>query len=657
MKNLKINFLILLFAAFFSVGISGVKAEEVTNPEENIPSVPEPVPKIENIIIRYNDTVIYQGEVALPSAGDIDIPDNTGTIHKINPQSILGFLYSLSQSSSAFSLSNLQYYDSYNSFYLKCITLNNVNELCDNWQYVVNGVTPFASMDSVILVGGEAIGMYFGSPHKVVLDATTLDTGGTLTTQAMKYNYIDNTWERLLGVTIGVTVTNPEDPYNPTLIDSHLVNEEGVANFTFNNVGDYNIGISEDYYFPSYSIKVSQPVIHDSGGSGVVEKKSFNISNAIDFIKNLQNSDGSFGSDMYTDWASIAMSAMGGTNINQTNLIEYFKSHIPPASSLTDNERRVIALLANGQNPYSFYGVNYVKVILDSFDGKQFGDPNMINDDVFALIPLSNVGYSYDDFIVNQDVKFIILKQSTNGSWVDSIDMTAATIQALKPFDFVPEVHDSISKASDYIKSLQGEDGGFGSAYSTSWAMQAMNILEASWIRNNNTPADYLATLQFPDGAILPISENISDRIWATSYAIPAVIGKSWAQIMQKVEKPKSEDIVKKEILNMNNDPVFAETKGVNVSDIKVIEENEDLENKELVLNKANTKNIENLGINTEPESSLKEVNNNIDSSAMVASVGENKNELPKYITLGTIILLVVIFSSRKLLAKIYRKN
>jgi hypothetical protein len=77
--------------------------------------------------------------------------------------------------------------------------------------------------------------------------------------------------------------------------------------------------------------------------------------------------------------------------------------------------------------------------------------------------------------------------------------------------------------------------------YATSWALQAMNALNESWSKNNNSPEDYLANEQQADGGVLNSSSSQNDRIWATSYAIPAVLGKSWNDILRSVSKPKEE--------------------------------------------------------------------------------------------------------------------
>jgi hypothetical protein len=47
-----------------------------------------------------------------------------------------------------------------------------------------------------------------------------------------------------------------------------------------------------------------------------------------------------------------------------------------------------------------------------------------------------------------------------------------------------------------------------------------------------------LGAQQAIDGAALSSSDTTENRIWGTSYAIPAALGKQWSEIMQSVSKP-----------------------------------------------------------------------------------------------------------------------
>lgn len=500
----------------------------------------------ETFIIRHDDTILWQGAVSLPSSGTVVINDASGLAHSINSQSVLAVLYSIDQSSDAFAITNLQYYDSFGSFYLKCILPAGGAELCDNWQYAVANSTSMQSIDANILAGEQSVGIFFGSPHRLNFETSHINTNTEFLVKAENYNYINNTWDPLLGVSIGVTVPNPDDMWNPSVISTHPVDASGRAFLLITEPNTYNLGIVEDFYFPTYPVTVSLPATEASsssgGGSSYTQpvKKSFDLSTALDYLKNVQSEDGSFGGGkLFSDWVAIAYGAANVTGSSRDALLAYLKNNTESSAFLTDKERRVMALLALGENPYDFAGMNYVASIIEEFDGQQFGDSALVNDDIFALMALLGTGYDQNDGIIDQTVLYILAKQEVDGSWNKSVDITAAAIQALKPLSLnSEEISRILDKAEQYMLSKQADDGGFGSVYSTAWASQAMTVMNKNWIKNNNTPLDYLAKQQATDGAAVAQVESLASRIWATSYAIPAVLGKDWYSIFKKVTKP-----------------------------------------------------------------------------------------------------------------------
>lgn len=499
----------------------------------------------ETFIIRNGSSVIYSESVPLPASGTVSINDtNTSPAsHSIDSRSVLAVLKTIDEGSDAFSITNLPYYNKLGSFYLKCILPNSGTELCDNWLFTVNNVYPPA-IEKSILSGGETVYLYFGPQNKVELGSSNINTSDTLTVTAKKYDYENNAWLTRTGVTVGLTQPNPNDSSSPLEIQTHPVDENGQVVFSEIPVGSYNVGIQQDYYSPTESLTVS--TIPSGGGCGGCSNRGgrvtsaiFDVQRALAYLRSAQSPNGSFGGSLlYTDWVAIAFGALNVTDSSKDKLLAYFNSHNAINPLLTDNERHAMALLALRQNPYSFNGVNYIKAIISSFDGAQFGDVNLVNDDIFALIPLKNSGYTTNDDIIIKDVAFLISKQKTDGSWEESVDVTAAAIQALKSFESIAGVAGSLLKATNYLANEQRSDGGWNSVYSTSWTMQAMSALSASWTKGGHTPNDYLGGQQMGDGATLPSSETLPNRIWATSYAIPAALGKPWSAIMQSIPKP-----------------------------------------------------------------------------------------------------------------------
>ena len=491
-------------------------------------------PLIETILIRNGSTIIYQGTVPLPATGTVSIVDDASSTHQVNSDSVLGLLHSIGQTSGNFSISGVHDYGSM-GLLLNCLTPTGQDQLCYNWNYIVNNVLSWDSIDSKILSGGETVDLYFGSSHQVLFNTTSITAGGSLTVTAQKYNYADNTWSSLTNVTIAVTQPNPSDTWNPFIIATSTVDSLGSATITLPIAGTYNVGIVEDGYYP-YSVTVQNVVLGGGGGSSPA---TFNTINAVNYLTSVQDSDGSFNeSNLYTDWAGIAFGSANVTGTPRTNILSYMSAHNTISSLLTDNERRAMSLLALGQNPYSFDGVDYITPIINSFDGTQFGDSSIVNDDIFALIPLASAGYTSSDTIITKDISFILGKQKSDGSWEESVDLTSAAIQSLVPFSMVSGVHDALTKAGIYLQNAQGADGGWGNISSSSWATQAMSALGLTWANSGKSTNDYLVSQQVSDGAVVPTTDVLQNRIWTTSYAIPASLGKSWNMILHAVSKP-----------------------------------------------------------------------------------------------------------------------
>ncbi len=262
----------------------------------------------------------------------------------------------------------------------------------------------------------------------------------------------------------------------------------------------------------------------------IIKEKVFSIPDAKNFLEQKQKTDGSFGELLYTDWVAISLASLG-SSATRENLIKYLKENDINSSIITDYERHAMALMALGINPYSGTKINYIKKIVDSFDGNQFGDKELDNDDVFALIVLKNAGYNTNDEIILKDINYLISRQAPDGSQ-GSIDMTAAFIESLRGFDKQSGATDAILKGESYLLSKQEKDDSFGNTSSTSWVLQSMpKDLQVQKAQK------YLALKQNIDGGVGDISANIDTRVWATAYTIPAVLNKSWGEILVNFPK------------------------------------------------------------------------------------------------------------------------
>ncbi|MBP9748239.1 MAG: hypothetical protein KBD17_01270 [Candidatus Pacebacteria bacterium] len=115
-----------------------------------------------NLVIKNNGIEVDSLDIALPAEGVASVADSDGGLHEVDARSVLNILIEGDQDSSAFRISSLIYYSSFSAFYLKCIDTSGADELCDDWQYNIDGDSPGEGMDQSILSGGEVVNIFFG---------------------------------------------------------------------------------------------------------------------------------------------------------------------------------------------------------------------------------------------------------------------------------------------------------------------------------------------------------------------------------------------------------------------------------------------------------------------------------------------------------------
>ncbi|HLP86454.1 MAG TPA: prenyltransferase/squalene oxidase repeat-containing protein [Candidatus Paceibacterota bacterium] len=420
------------------------------------------------------------------------------------------------------------------------------------------------------LIQNDNILFYYNTnPLYISVDNLTPSVGSDVTISVKEFG-LDSSWNPVWLPSISKVVIGSN------ILDT---DENGEYKIKILNTDSFTVQGQKDNFISSPLLTINPIVASEEenneeenntgsggGGGSSVSTKEFSIEKALSFLISKQKSDGSLGDPLYTDWAAI--SAKAGENSNlQSSIKNYLKSNLFNSSVATDNERHAMALMSLNINPYTGTSVNYIKKITDSFDGTQIGESSLWNDDIFGLIVLQNAGYDDNDEIIFKTISFILNKQSDNGSW-GSVDMTGAGIMALREFDDVEGVDEAISKAEDYLINTQNEDGGFDNPFSTSWALQALSI-DNKYDNEVKDALEYLGELQEEDGGTKGSEDN--NRVWATSYSIPAVLGLSWNDILEDFEKMEEE--------NNSSGNIIKSSEEENIEPITVIPEikNEDL--------------------------------------------------------------------------------
>jgi hypothetical protein len=280
------------------------------------------------------------------------------------------------------------------------------------------------------------------------------------------------------------------------------------------------------------------------------------IQAALNFLR---NSEAGFPNLWYAGekacYAIVAIEACGGdahtfTNSAGDSLVDVIREgasgslQANPSAALA-HEYYLFAIVAAGENPHSFGGVNVFQQLEDMFDGTQIGNPIRINDDFWGIITLVGAGESPGSQIIQASKNHILYNQSPDGGWgsvvggtgSDPCD-TANAIMALRAAGenpWSPSIQDGLA----YIKSTQQNDGGFphmdgyasdtGSDARVIAALRACGIdpKSSGWSVNGHNAVSHALSLQQPDGGFAWHSGGSTDS-WMTTYIMPALVGKHW---------------------------------------------------------------------------------------------------------------------------------
>ncbi|MBN1856314.1 MAG: terpene cyclase/mutase family protein [Dehalococcoidia bacterium] len=292
-----------------------------------------------------------------------------------------------------------------------------------------------------------------------------------------------------------------------------------------------------------------------AAGSYPFDEDDSEITDALDYLRDAQDSDGSIGGFAISAWAVMAISAAGEDpgdwDDGGDTIVEYLEAEAENQIDdfeATDWARMIPAIVAADEDPTDFGGEDYVAGLEalyedDSESGlRQIGDDTLLNDDFWGVLALVAAGESVDDEIID----FILEYQNDDGGWTQDVDVdgsddsdvdnTAAAIMALRAAG-ESSSSDAIQDALDFLAAVQNEDGGFpqlegddSNAASDAWAIMALEAAGEDpdgldWQKDGDSAVYHLLFLQASGGYFEYEDGDASNEEWMTSYAIPALLG------------------------------------------------------------------------------------------------------------------------------------
>lgn len=198
-----------------------------------------------------------------------------------------------------------------------------------------------------------------------------------------------------------------------------------------------------------------------------------------------------------------------------------------------------VTVVAAGQDPYAFGGVDLVDLLTNTYYSPTlgaFGVPTNTWHQAFAILGLAAAGETPPPTATQT----LINLQQPDGGWKYDLsgspwntttpDSTGLAMQALIAAG-VPPTDTALLKAIAFLAAQQDAQGGWGNANSTAYAMQGLlaagEDLIANWSVGGHSPYNALAAYQKPDGPFVWTWDWPEDNGLATWQAVPALLGRS----------------------------------------------------------------------------------------------------------------------------------
>lgn len=262
------------------------------------------------------------------------------------------------------------------------------------------------------------------------------------------------------------------------------------------------------------------------------------IGRAFEYIFTTQGEDGGWGSVGQTIDVIIAARAAGwdpNTLLrNGHSPLDFIADHLDEYLGAGPDTigKTILGLVAAGQDPTDFQGVDLVKSLLETYslETRAFGDPANTWHQALAILGL----HAAQGAIPEDALQTLLDLQQGDGGWEYSPgfgtwpDSTSLALQALMAAGTSAD-NIAIQNGVKHILSQQLKDGGWGDSSTTAYAIMAMN---AAGIESNHwqtasgtTPINNLMTFQLPSGAFIFSQDFPDENLMATSAAILAAIG------------------------------------------------------------------------------------------------------------------------------------
>lgn len=241
--------------------------------------------------------------------------------------------------------------------------------------------------------------------------------------------------------------------------------------------------------------------------------------------------------DNLSDWAALALVKAGhpvpeSYTLAAKAVVEEYKGSF---SKVTDLERFVIALGAQGYDPQIYKGYNLISSVFNHTKMMNQG----INGPIYALLVLNSGSYNLpasNQWNELNLIEAVLEQQNADGGWSlvaggkSTVDITAMALTALSGFTQIDGVQSSVDDAVAWLSSVQLGNGGFNdsgdNSESVSQAIIALSSLgmdATTFNESGESAIDHLLSFRQADGGFAHMS-GLGTNGMATEQALLALL-------------------------------------------------------------------------------------------------------------------------------------
>lgn len=258
--------------------------------------------------------------------------------------------------------------------------------------------------------------------------------------------------------------------------------------------------------------------------------------NAFEFLFASEGSDGGWASVGQTLDVILAIEAGGWQadtlQIETNSPLVYLNANLEAYTESSPDAiaKAILGLVALGQDPTDFNGMNLPELLMEQYDNAAdaFADPGNTWYQALPILGLIAAGSE----IPARAISTLSELQQEDGGWEYSAgfgswpDNTSLAIQALLASGVLP-TDPIIESAVDYLRTMQLEDGGWGDASTSAYVIMALNALGESYADWRTAaagdPLTSLMSYQKANGSFVYTWENSDDSVMATASAMVAL--------------------------------------------------------------------------------------------------------------------------------------